>query len=105
MGHYASQCPETLKNARQMLGGNTETGTIMLHHATMDDPMNDIDEPTRERMNEMTFTSLELNKPEDHDTSFVFLQDVQNFQTHHGGRLPPEWILLDSQSTMDVFPN
>ena len=40
MGHYASQCPKPLKDAQQMLEENTETGTNMLHHATMDDPMN-----------------------------------------------------------------
>ena len=88
-----------------MLEENAETGTNMLHHATIDNPMNDIDEPTREPMNEMTFASLELDKAEDHDTSFVFMQDVQNVQTQHGGRLPPEWILLDNQSTVDVFTN
>ena len=39
MGHYASQCPETLKDAQRMLEGNAETGTNMLHHATIIDPM------------------------------------------------------------------
>ena len=105
MGHYASQCPETLKDAQRMLEENAETGTNMLHHATMDNPMNEINEPTTEPMNEMTFTSLELDKVEDHDTSFVFTQDVQNVVTQHSGRLPPEWILLDNQSTVDVFTN
>ena len=104
MGHYASQCPETLEDAQRMLEDNAETGTNMLHHATMDDPMNDI-EPTREPINEMTFASLELDEAEDHDTSFVFVQDERNVQTQHGGRLPPEWILLDNQSTVDVFTN
>ena len=77
----------------------------MLHHATMVNPMNDMNESTRVPMNKMTFISLELDEAEDHDTSFVFMQDVQNVQTQHGGRLPPEWILLDNQSTMDVFTN
>ena len=53
----------------------------------------------------MTFASLELDEAEDHDTSFIFMQDVRNVQTQHGGCLPPEWILLDNQSTMDVFTN
>ena len=105
MGHYASQCPETLEDAQRMLEENAESGTNMLHHATMDYPMNDLDAPTREQMNEMTFASLELDEAEDHDTSFVFVQDVRNVQTQHGGRLPPEWILLDNQSTVDVFTN
>ena len=105
MGHYASQCPETLEDAQQMLEENAETGTNMLHHATMDDPMNNMDEATREPTNEMTLASLELDEAEDHDTSFIFVQDVWNVQTQHGGHLPPEWILLDNQSTVDVFTN
>ena len=67
--------------------------------------MNEIDEPTIEPMNEMTFASLELDEVEDHNTSFIFVQDVRNVETQHGGRLPPEWILLDNQSTVDVFTN
>ena len=98
MGHYASQCPETLKDAQEMLKENTETGTNMLHHATMDE------QPT-EPMDQMIFVSLDTDEVEDNDTSFVFVQDVQNVETQHGGRLPPEWILLDNQSTVDVFTN
>ena len=105
MGHYASQCPETLEDAQRMLEENAETGTNMLHHATMDNRMNEIDEPTIAPMNGMAFASLELDKVEDHDTSFIFAQDVRNVETQHGGRLPPEWILLDNQSTVDVFTN
>ena len=37
MGHYASQCPETLEEAQRMLEENAETGTNMLHHAKIDD--------------------------------------------------------------------
>ena len=105
MVHYASQCPETLEDAQRMLEENAETGTNIRHHTSMDDPMNDMDEATGEPMNEMTLASLELDEAEDHDTSFVFVQDVRNVQTQHGGCLPPEWILLDNQSTMDVFTN
>ena len=83
MGHYASQCPETLEDAQRMFEENAETGTNMLHHATMDNPRNDIDKPTREPMNKMTLASLELDEAEDHDTSFIFMQDVWNVQTQH----------------------
>ena len=38
MGHYASECPETLEDAQRMLNDNTETGTNMLHYATTFDP-------------------------------------------------------------------
>ena len=34
MGHYASQCPETLEDTQQMLEENAETGTNMLHQTT-----------------------------------------------------------------------
>ena len=72
----------------------------MLHHATLN-------EPTTEQMNEMNFASLNLDKmeKEDNDTSFVFTQDMCNVEAQHGGHLRPEWILLDNQSTVDVFTN
>ena len=83
-----------------MLAETTETGTNMLHHATLN-------EPTTEQMNEMNFASLDLNEmnQEDNDTSFVFTQDLRNVEVQHGGHLPPELILLDNQSTVDVFTN
>ena len=111
MGHYASECPETLEDAQRMLNETNETGTNMLHHATIIDPtitaphhtaMNDT---TTEQLNEMLFASVDPNEPEGNDTSFVFAQDVRNVEIQHGGHLPPEWILLDNQSTVDVFTN
>ena len=99
MGHYASQCPETLEDAQRMLAENTESGTNMLHHTTMDEQPS---HPTEE----MLFASLNIDDmEEDNDTAFVFAQDVRTIETQHGGRLPPEWILLDNQSTVDVFTN
>ena len=41
MGHYASECPETLEDAQHMLAETTETGTNMLHHATLNEPTTD----------------------------------------------------------------
>ena len=98
IGHYASQCPETLKDAQQMLEENNEAGTNLLQHATRD-------ESKTETTNEMTFASLGMGDAEDNDTTFVFAQDVRLVETKYGGRLPPEWILLDNQSTVDVFTN
>ena len=99
MGHYASQCPETLEDAQRMLAENNEAGTNLLQHATTN-------KPKTETATEMTFASLGMHDAgEDNDTSFVFAQDVQLVKTQHGGRLPPEWILLDNQSTVDVFTN
>ena len=114
MGHYASECAETLEDAQRMLNDNTETGTNMLHHATTFDPTTTsrphhgpINDLTTEQKNEMNFASLDHDdkQMEDNDTSFVFVQDVRNVEMQHGGHLPPEWILLDNQSTVDVFTN
>ena len=63
-----------------------------------------LEQPTQPTA-EMLFASLNITDMEDNDTSFVFAQDVRNVETQHGGRLPPEWILLDNQSTVDVFTN
>ena len=100
MGHYASECPENLEDAQRMLAETVETGTNMLHHATLN-------EPTTEQMNEMNFASLNLDEmeKEDNDTCFIFTQDMRNVEAQHGGHLRPEWILLDNQSTVDVFTN
>ena len=100
MGHYASECPETLEDAQHMLDETAETGTNMLHHATSN-------EPTTEQMNEMNFASLNLDEMEKEDnyTSFIFTQDMRNVEAQHGGHFPPEWILLNNQSIVDVFTN
>ena len=112
MGHYASECPETLEDAQRMLNENTETGTNMLHHTTTFDPTttdrshhDPINDP--KPMNEVNCASIDHDdkQMEDNDTSFVFVQDVRNVEMQHGGHLPPEWILLDNQSTVDVFTN
>ena len=66
MGHYASQCPETLEDAQRMLEENAETGTNMLQHAT-------IAEQPPEPTGEMFFAALNLDGAEDNDTSFVFV--------------------------------
>ena len=98
MGHYASQCPEPLEDAQRMLEESNEAGTNLLQHSTTD-------KPTIDTTNAITFASLGVDNEEDNDTSFVFAQDVRLVEIQHGGRLPPEWILLDNQSTVDVFTN
>ena len=98
MGHYASQCPETPEDAQRMLEESNEAGTNLLQHSTTDEPKTDT-------TNAITFASLGVHDEEDNDTSFVFAQDVRLVEIQHGGRLPPEWILLDNQSTVDVFTN
>ena len=97
-----------------MLNANNETGTNILHHATTIDPTTTnrsdhatLNNATTDRMDEMIFASLNPDEleVEDNDTSFVFTQDMRNVEMQHGGHLPPEWILLDNQSTVDVFTN
>ena len=33
------------------------------------------------------------------------IHDQTHIETRHGGHLPLEWVLLDNQSTIDVFVN
>ena len=99
MGHYASHCPETLEDAQRMLAENNAAGTNLLQHATAY-------QSNTETSNELNFASLGIHDAaEGNDTSFVFTQDIRLIETQHGGKLPPEWILLDNQSTVDVFTN
>ena len=75
MGHYASQCPETLEDAQRMLAENNEAGTNLLQHATAN-------EPNTETTNKLTFASLGIHDAaEDNDTSFVFAQDIRLIKT------------------------
>ena len=82
-GHYATTCPE-----RGNKGNNDEspaqTGTTLLMSAAADGEFDDT------------------------DTHFQFLQDGTDgvtCQIGPDGRLPMSWILLDNQSTVDVFCN
>ena len=53
---------------------------------------------------------LQDDADNDITTSWIFNQthvvhDHTHLETRHGGRLPMEWVLLDNQSTIDVFVN
>ena len=53
---------------------------------------------------------LQDDPDSDITTSWIFNQihivhDQTHIETRHGGRLPMEWVLLDNQSTIDVFVN
>ena len=93
-GHYASECDATSEEVEQYRGTKVQTtrhdsGEQLLHSGVLqDDP--DLD-------NDIT-------------TSWAFHQvhmvhDQTHLETRHGGRLPLEWVLLDNQSTIDVFVN
>ena len=91
-GHYASECNTTNEEvqqyrASQLQGTKHDSGKQLLHSGVLqDDSDNDI------------------------TTSWIFNQthvvhDHTHLETRHGGRLPMEWVLLDTQSTIDVFVN
>ena len=91
-GHYASECNATNEDvqqyrASQLPATKNDSGEQLLHSGVLqDDSDNDI------------------------TTSWIFNQthivhDHTHLETRHGGRLPMEWVLLDNQSTIDVFVN
>ena len=89
-GHYASECDATTEEVQQYQAAQTskqESGEQFLHSGILQDDAN----------NDIT-------------TSWIFSQvhvvhDQTHLETRHGGRLPMEWVLLDNQSTIDVFVN
>ena len=89
-GHYASECDATTEEVQQYRAAQTskhESGEQFLHSGILQDDTN----------NDIT-------------TSWIFSQvhvvhDQTHLETRHGGRLPMEWVLLDNQSTIDVFVN
>ena len=91
-GHYASECNATTEEVEKYRGSQTQrtnhsAGEQLLTAGVMqDDPNTDI------------------------TTNWMFNQvhvihDKTHIETRHGGRLLLEWVLLDNQSTIDVFVN
>ena len=82
-GHYANECPE--RNAATMTDGSTkpQTGAMLLNAA---------------------IANGEFNVPTVH---FQFVNATNGIacQIGNNGKLPINWILLDNQSTVDVFCN
>ena len=79
-GHYASECPETVTERAPV-----QTGATLLMAGVVDGEF-------------------------DETRHFQFLQDGDTksgvtCQVDENGRLPKTWILLDNQSTVDVFHN
>jgi hypothetical protein len=85
MGHYASECPDlAAERAAANVNEGTLSGATLLTAGITD---GDFDE---------------------HEGHFQFLQSNGNgitCQIGQDGRLPRTWILLDNQSTVDVFYN
>ena len=91
-GHYASECNATTKEVEKYCKSQT--------------PMTD--HGTGEQL--LTAGVLEDDPNTDITTNWMFNQvhiihDQTHIKTRHGGCLPLEWVLLDNQSTIDVFVN
>ena len=91
-GHHASEHNATTEEVEKYCRGQTQTTNhgageqLLTAGVLQDDPNSDI------------------------TTSWMFNQvhvvhDQTHIETQHGGRLPLEWVLLDNQSTIDVFVN
>ena len=93
-GHYASECDATSEEVEQYRGTKVQTtrhdsGEQLLHSGVLqDDP--DLDNDTT-----MSWAFHQVH----------MVHDQTHLETRHGGRLPLEWVLLDNQSTIDVFVN
>ena len=78
---------EEVQQYRATQAAKHEAGEQLLHSGVLqDDPNNDI------------------------TTSWIFsrlhvVHDQTHLETRHGGHLPMEWVLLDNQSTINVFVN
>ena len=80
-GHYATDCPE-LAAERAAGTTNAQTGTTLLMAGIADGEFDDGDK-----------------------TSFTFVNHGITLQIGSDGCVPKSWILLDNQSTVDVFYN
>ena len=80
-GHYATDCPE-LAAERAAGVSATQTGTTLLMAGIAEGEFDD-----------------------DNKTSFTFVNHGVTCQVGTDGRVPKSWILLDNQSTVDVFYN
>ena len=93
-GHYASECDATSEEVEQYHAAQVQTTRHdsreqLLHSGVLqDDPDLDSDIATS-----WTFNQVHM------------VHDQTHLETRHGGRLPLEWVLLDNQSTIDVFVN
>ena len=92
-GHYASECDATIEEIQQYRASQSHTTTEhdsreqLLHAGILqDDPDSDV---TTSGM----FSQIHV------------VHDQTHLETRHGSRLPLEWVLLDNQSTIDVFVN
>jgi hypothetical protein len=88
-GHYATECDKehVADDELQDKGGKTQTGTTLLN---VDNFLNDQDD----------YVHYQLLNVNTRDTT-----NGVAMQLDSDGRLPRNWILLDNQSTVDVFCN
>ncbi len=93
-GHISYFCPTKKKNATT----NVQTGTVDETEETTQNLMHGVDEYNAEDDDDFDYEEHLFLQLETHDV--LHLKDGIN-----GGRIPKSWILLDSQSTTDVYSN
>ena len=95
-GHYAPECPNYTANAatQQSSGESRETGTAPTA-------------PPRQSAATLLLAGVQRGEfDSSRHVSFQFLTDRSGFALQgSAGHLPDTWILLDNQSTVDVFTN
>jgi hypothetical protein len=101
-GHYSSECsiPDRRKTGERRTGEQALTDGDTVAPAT---------EPGRKTGTQVLMAGICEGEFDGHDTAFHFMnQGVQQGVVHNineNGRVPNSWILLDNQSTVDVFHN
>ena len=87
-GHYANECPEGLHDGKD--------NNFATHR---DEYENDYDDELDEEDYHYLFTNI------GYDTVSVDVSNKYHVFNNNNkkGRLPPMWILLDNQSTVNVF--
>ena len=116
-GHYSNECTEELPATSEKKG----TNLLINKEDSSDDEMQSNDE----ELSDPQKSSTDPDDPDDNNNSndssyeedamfsdddyegFAFVQDVNdvNCNMNNKAGIPDSWILLDSQSTVDVFMN
>jgi len=117
-GHYLNKCAEKLPGTTEKKGTNL---LINKEDSSDDELASDLDESTSmtsdEHQPDKNYTALDDDKGSDDESyeeddmfsernyeGFAFVQDL-NCNMDDMARIQNSWILLDSQSTVNVFMN
>ena len=90
-GQYASECDATTEEVEKYRKSQTTinhgAGEQLLNSGVLED------DPNTDIITNWMFNQIHV------------IHDQSHIETRHGGRHPLEWVLLDNQSTIDVFVN